>query len=595
MIKFYVFLQIGLLTTTNRIQIKELLTEISSHLDSNTYLFNRGDYFIVKYLNKLDTTSNERLYNKIFSFYKKLKHKTKIKIEKYSREINTYVATKKLLEKKLDLPIKADSSTKSLNIENEYFLKTLSDIIENSKEFLNKLTKEENVVTDRLKYLHLSKEEREEHDKKTKILKKEAAKRLKDIDKTWDSITESESSTDEKFEIKQKILRRTQEYWDLFRNIFYNKSDKEYDLNTFNRSFFNTNAKFLKKELNISISKNEPYDSLINFFEKNSKEREKGDIFKQLKYLKKLQFFKLDRRIYIEENFSQFMNKNIEYLFESYDWLLTDTKLLIKSIYKISLFSRTNESSKIDNILSIIDKLNKQTYFLMGIENKPDFLIIKLERTRQILNKLKKEISVRLGSAFVEEHELLPVFKENALQKHSYLNFFKEFSLAEKVAEFLSGFKTDKKTFPGFGFSLDDLKSAIVRYEYYLTFPFFLTKEKESVITPKRGVNRYCRSVFANKAKDDWCLDLCSEKAELFPFIIWATSVSASTEKTEEQPIFLQPTKPSRNTLFEMLILVLIVAVLLVFIFIIIRFYKSAASRKNRRRRFADRQKLEIV
>ena len=414
---------------------------------------------------------------------------------------------------------------------------------------------------------------------------------MEDIDKTWKSITESESTSDEKFKIKQKILSVTQKDWDLFQNVFYNKSHKEYDLNAFNRSFFTNNESFLSKELNLSITLENPYDNLINFFEKTSKEIEKGDIFIQLKNLKQLQFFELDRRIDVEKTYAKFMNEDYQFVIDLYNSLFKHIKSLIKSKHKISLFSQTNENSEIDDILAIIKQLNKQTKFLMEIQKKPDFLVIKLERIRQILNKLKKEISVRLGSAFVEEHELLPAFKENALQKHSYLNFFKEFSLAEKVAEFLSDEKDVDETSETLLYSLDDLKSAISRYEYYSSFPFFLTKEKECVIAPERGVNRYCRSVFANKAKDDWYLDLCLEKAESFPFIIWATSVSASTE---EKPIFLQPTKYSRKSLFEVFVLVLIAVVSLVFIFIIIWLCKNVVSRRNRRKRFTKRQQLKM-
>ena len=178
--------------------------------------------------------------------------------------------------------------------------------------------------------------------------------------------------------------------------------------------------------------------------------------------------------------------------------------------------------------------------------------------------------------------------------------------MAEKVIEFLYNAEKKKTTFSSFEFDLSDKMFAIARYEYYKTFPYLLSEEKESVIAPEKGVNRYCRSVFGNKSKDDWCLDLCSEKAESFPFIIRPTSVSVSTgdiegteeqsiKNTEERSILLQPTKLKRETLFEVLVLVLIVAVLIFIIIIIIRFCKSRVSKRNRRRRFAKRKKLETV
>ena len=80
---------------------------------------------------------------------------------------------------------------------------------------------------------------------------------------------------------------------------------------------------------------------------------------------------------------------------DNYSKLVANIPFLMSLKYKLSLFSKTNEKSQIDDILPIINKLNLQTKFLMEIENKPDFLIVKLERTRQLLNKLKKEISDR--------------------------------------------------------------------------------------------------------------------------------------------------------------------------------------------------------
>ena len=114
MLNFYVLLQIGFLTTTNKEVIQKLLDEISEQLDGCDILFYKGDYFIVKYLNKLDVSSDERLHNEFFNFYKKLKNETKIKIEKYSQEINAYVTTKKSLEEELNLLIKHECSIDEL-------------------------------------------------------------------------------------------------------------------------------------------------------------------------------------------------------------------------------------------------------------------------------------------------------------------------------------------------------------------------------------------------------------------------------------------------------------------------------------------------
>ena len=159
-------MQICFITTTNEKEIQELLTKVSHWLHDPTYEFDRGDFVILDDLNELDASSDERLYNKFFNFYKKSRHEIKFKIENYSREINAYVATKKLLEKKLGLLIKKELPTESLDKEKESFEKIRVNLVKNVNDFFKKLSENETVVAHRLKYLHLNKEKREEYDKK---------------------------------------------------------------------------------------------------------------------------------------------------------------------------------------------------------------------------------------------------------------------------------------------------------------------------------------------------------------------------------------------------------------------------------------------
>ena len=121
----------------------------------------------------------------------------------------------------------------------------------------------------------------------------------------------------------------------------------------------------------------------------------------------------------------------------------------------------------------------------MDIKNKPEFFVVKLERIKQLLNKLKEAISIQIRSTFVEK-EWLPVFEEKMLQELLRLYSFKDFSLAEKIVYFLS--KTSEVEPPPLEISVDKLKSAIARYEYYLTFPLILSEDKESLVSPQRGV-----------------------------------------------------------------------------------------------------------
>ena len=63
-----------------------------------------------------------------------------------------------------------------------------------------------------------------------------------------------------------------------------------------------------------------------------------------------------------------------------------------------------------------------------------------------------------------------------------------------QIVYFLS--KTSEVEPPPLEISVDELKSAIARYEYHLTFPLILSEDKDSLVNPQRGVGRYCRSVF---------------------------------------------------------------------------------------------------
>ena len=363
------------------------------------------------------------------------------------------------------------------------------------------------------------------------LLKGEAIKQIEIIDQIWKS-TISYFTKNENFKLKQEILNKAQKCWDKFKStIDDDKSNKSIDLFNFNYCFYNEVDKIMTNQMAKPMHLENIYDLLINFFQ----EMDIGDIFLQLKNLTTLKYFEIDRRIELDEQ--TFLEVTAGY-FETVTNSSNDISYLYEALYQSHLLSKSEETSD-NSISTVIEKMNTLNKFLMEIRNKPTFLVVKLERVRQLLNKLKKEVSTRLGSAFIKEKGLLPAFKNKELQKYLHLSFSKEFSLAEKIIYFLSNNDIDKTELLSSKYSFDELRSAIARYEYYLTCPFLLSEDKESFFIPERGVGRYCRDVFGCEEKGECGFGICSEEAESFPLILWKKSEPVSTE---EQFI---PQKPS--------------------------------------------------
>ena len=131
----------------------------------------------------------------------------------------------------------------------------------------------------------------------------------------------------------------------------------------------------------------------------------------------------------------------------TFNKLYEKTSNLIKTLYKTDQISQNEETSD-DSISTVIEEIDLLNTFLMKITNKPVFLVVKLERERQLLKRLKKEVFAKLGSAFIEENDLLPAFKNEKLQKYSNFSFAKEFSLAEKIVFLLSNSEINRTEFP---------------------------------------------------------------------------------------------------------------------------------------------------
>ena len=544
--------------------LKEVDAALKSYYNEN---FNHKNN-ILTLLHNLKTKENETNYNEIYKLYKKIEEGTKIQINEYTKKINTYITSKKILEEKIASINNNGVFVENLNEQKKGLKYFLSNLIENANGFIKRFVYLERFFTKHLNHLNFSEEQRKNYDKIISGLETEATEQVDNIDQTWNSIANFEY-TNQKFKVKQKILQNSQKNWDTFKTKLHEKTNKLLDLKQLNFYFYSANKETLKNELGLSIEPETPYDLIINYFHKTETEVEKGDLFQQLKDLKTLDYFRTNRMTELDEkrfleNARLFLNGAVS----EYEKLFYYAFELIKTRFFFWV-EKESEEYAISQVLKQVIQLERE---LTEITNKPDFLVVRLEQERQLLNKLKEAVALRLGSAFIEEFELIPAFEQKALQDHSYLNFFKEFSFAEKVVKLLSDVEIDKTGLPCVEFSLDDLKSVIVRYEYYLTFPFLLTEDKESVVTPERGTNHYCRSVFANKA-------------ESFPLVLWTAKTTSVSVSTEEQPIRL-----SKGPLFKVPVLVVIV-VGLVFIFIIIRFHKSIVFRKHKRKRFAKKQK----
>ena len=572
MILFWILCQINFIALTlneNITQILDIIKDSAGNQHYNTY---DKQNEIILLLDYLEIEPNEECRNEFSKLYEKLVKKTKNKINKYVEKTKEYQENQKLFEGKLAESEQKDALLESIKEIRKEEQSLFKDLIHSSNDFVDYLKKCETLFTDHLQFLRFGNE-------KIILLKEEAIKKIKIIDQIWKNKI-NHHTKDEYFKLKQEILIQAQQCWDEFKStIDDDKSNKSIDLSNFNDCFYNKVDKIMTNQLRRTINPEKLYDFLIDYFSKGLE-----DIFLQLKNLTTLKYFEIDRTIELDEQtFLKVTGGYFETVTNSFNGIFSDTSNLILRLYNESFLSKSEETSD-NSISTVIEKMNTLNKFLMEIRNKPTFLVVKLERVRQLLNKLKKEVSTRLGSAFIEEKDLLPAFKNKELQKYLHLSFSKEFSSAEKIIYFLFNNEIGETEFPSFKYSFDELRSAIARYEYYLTCPFLLSEDKESLFTPERGVGRYCRDVFGCEEKGDCSFGICSEEAESFPLILWKKSEPVSTE---EQFIPQKPSTLSNKIPFKVFAIVLVV--LLGLSLIIIRCRKSKTSKSCRKRKFANK------
>ena len=565
MILFSILCRINFIALTlneNITQILDIIKDSTGNQHYNTY---DKQNEIILLLDYLEIEANEECRNRFSNLYENLVKETKNKINKYIEKTKKYEKNQKLFEEKLaeseqkEVPLK---SLKEIRNDKHYLFIYL---IRNANHFFYFFKECETLFTDHLQFLRFGNE-------KIMFLKEEAIKQIEIIDQNWKS-TISYFTKDENFKLKQEILNKAQKCWDKFKSTIDNKSNKSIDLFNFNWCFYNKVDTIMTNQMAEPMHLDNIYDLLINFFQ----EMNIGDIFLQLKNLTILKDFEIDRLIEFDEQI--FLKVTADY-FETVTNSASEISYLHEVLYNRQFLFKSDNS-----ILTVIEKMNTLNKFLMEIRNKPTFLVVKLERVRQLLNKLKKEVSTRLGPAFIEEKDLLPAFKNKELQKYLHLSFSKEFSLAENNIYLLSNNnEIDETEISSFKYSFDELRSAIARYEYYLTFPFLLSEDKESLFTPERGVGRYCRDVFGCEEKGDCSFGICSEEAESFPLILWKKAEPVSTE---EQFIPQKPSTISNKIPFKVFAIVLVV--LLGLSLIIIRCRKSKTSKSCRKRKFANK------
>ena len=579
---FWTLFQINSIILTNNSNSKQILTNLRRLLEEPMSISLDEKQEIIQSLNDIKAENGEELYNNIFSLYKNLELETKEKIKFSSSTNNEHEKERVTLKNKLDLLIKKKANYNiHVDEEEKCFRKTLSSIMKTTRLFIELLIEIEDLFIGRFQLLSLG-EEKNYH-QKIKSFEEKLTKKIEIINRTWNDITSSEYY-DENIKIKQKILISTESSWDYFKNSIYSNPIKRIVYNIFVSDFYHTAKTVLINENKSESEKVISFSELSRLFKETPEETGKGDIFQQLEKLDTLEYFELDLRIeYGEKKFYSLVTSSFKDIYGDYNKIITLIPKLIATRHKIIIFSHSEETDIPNDILSLLDSIMKKEEFLLNAINRPAFLVVELERVRQILNKLGRKKS------FGTKSRLLSAFGENALQKDIYLFSFEKFSLAEKLMGLLSKSTTDKIGLKPFKHGPGVLRSALARFEYYLTFPFILSEDKESLVSPEKGVAQYCQSVFGSDGKENRGMGLCSKKAETFPLIKWAELTSAFTK---EQTTTKTPTPSSKNNLFQnfMIIFVLVIVVLGFGIFVF-KLHNYSILKKRRKGRFTNKQK----
>ena len=586
MVNFWVFFQIQFIVLTDEHDLNKVLDDIKhlfkKHFLSNSYY---EKHEIIDRIKELNPQNIKKFSKQIFDFYNALEGKTKNEIEIFSKKHKEYnqIYTK-LKEKMSGLTNQNKISNKKIRefIKQENNIHVLfRTFVDKTVHFVNLLEKIEKTFVARQHFRQLNKEDKSEYLQRVETLERKAAEKLKCIDETWKGVINVNLNYETDYYMKYRILIQTTDCWRKFKKDLNLKNNKDHSLVSFNYCFYTENFDFLLYSLGIHLDLKDPYRLLIKHFRQTPVEEEKGDIFQQLEALNTVKYFKVDRSIEQEEELFFFViNFSFSLLNEDYTYIISWYFELLKTIYKMFVTSLNPNETK--ELFSLIDTVAEQEQFLTKLRNRPDFLVVALERTRQLLDKVKETVSLRLGSVFVEEHELVSSFREGELANHPYLFSCKMFSLGKKLTDLFA----DVEELSSLEISNDAIKSAILRYEYYLTFPFLLFADKESLVTPEKGVNQYCRRVFAQNDKEGCVLEFCSEETETFPLITWLGSdLLLENEKSK--------TKEIKNSLRKFIPKHMIVFLLVVFVIglsLFVTFYKSLFFRFYYRRRVASKK-----
>ena len=598
MIHFWILFQTRFAVPSDKNGPQSLLLDIEEMI-ANPFLLNfySKKSKIIQNLKHIET--KEVSSAELFRLYKTLENKTKKRIDTFSAKTNLFRKNCRKLKKKLELFTKRKPSLKSLDEKTRQFIKNENShsrklfrlLTSRATRFVKLLQQLEQSFAARQQLLRLDEDARKDYDRNMETLKDEATEYLENVSTTWEAILVCKNTEETNLYMKQRILLEAKYCWEFFKQDLAVKNNKKNGLASFNYCFYLETAKLLKKSLNFRANPLNPFSSLTNVFRLTPIETEKGDIFQQLENLDTLRYFGLDRRIEkSEEDFFLSVTLSFGSLNVDYKFLSLLCSRLARLQYKVFVLSCAKEEDEVNLFLILLEKVLKLETFLANATNKPDFLVVRLERGRQLLSKIKEVMSVRSDLVFSKDYDLLPAFEKQELQDHPYLSSSKRLSLGEKLANVLSETETVRAELLPFEFSLAVLKSAVARYEYYLTFPFLLSEDEESIVTPERGVNKYCRAVFTRNKKVDWDPVFCSEETESFPLILWAKSTSFSIRK---QPSSQKKDKSlgkiERNTLLNHAILVLIIPFLVLGL-IAIWSRKNELFRNHHRRKFTNRQ-----
>ena len=591
MANFWIFFQLSLLILTDENNLLKVLNDIEKLLMNPFLLYSYYEkQEIVQNIKNLNKTNNEKYCNLIFYLYKHLENKSKYEIDILVEQTkNFYTKNSEFKEALLFLKTRSvesntlnDENKKVIN-KNKLWLQTTLKLVANKlNSFVKFLDELEKTFIARRYFQQLSNEERLKYLKKIESFERKAEANLESIDATWESIINANLNYEKELCVKYTILLQASDCWHKFKQDLKLKNNKVHSLISFNYCFYSENFEFLLNTLGIHLKLRNPFPLLINHFKPTPVENEKGDVFQQLEALNTLQYFKVDRSIELEEDaFFSVLSFSFSLLTEDYNYFALWYSEVFRAKHKLFALSRSLEETEKNAYFTLIDTVAEQEQFLTKLRNRPDFLVVALERTRQLLDKVKETVSLRLGSVFVEEHELVSSFREGELASHPYLFSCKMFSLGDKLTDLFADVEELQIDFPTLEISNDAIKSAILRYEYYLTFPFLLFTDKDSLVTPEKGVNRYCRRVFAQNNKEGCALDFCSEETETFPLITWLGSdLLLENEKSKMKEI--------KNSLRKSIPKYLIVVLFVVFaigLSLFVAFYKSLFFRFYYRRK----------